>query len=399
MYDLAVIGAGPYGLSVAAHAAAAGMSLRVFGRTMASWRDHMPEGMFLKSEPWASDLSDPGAKYTLADYAAVRGFEVAHGRPLPIADFSGYGMWFAEHAAPPVEERTVTRVVPSARCFRVETADGDGVEARTVALAVGIMPFRRVPEPLASLPPALCSHSSGHLDPRGFGDLDVTVVGAGQAALETAVLLAEHGARPQLVARTDRIRWNTVPLPQQRGRLSTLRTPLSGLGSGWTTWAWSQLPGAVGRLPAGLRERLTAGALGPAGAWWLRERYEQRVPELLGHSLRRASVRDDGRVRLELNMPGGGTRSLDTGHVVAATGFVPDLNRLGLLDPGLRQALRRAGTGRAPALTPRFESSCPGLFFAGLLTAPTFGPAMRFVYGTAFTADRLVAGVRHRLRR
>jgi thioredoxin reductase len=397
MYDLAVIGAGPYGLSVAAHAAAAGMSLRVYGRTMASWRDHMPEGMFLKSEPWASDLSDPGAKYTLADYAAVHGFEAVHGRPLPIADFAGYGMWFAEHAAPPVEEQTVTRVVPSARCFRVETADGDGIEARTVALAVGIMPFRRVPEPLAALPPALCSHSSGHLDPSGFGDLDVTVVGAGQAALETATLLAEHGARPQLVARTDRIRWNTVPLPQQRGRLSTLRTPLSGLGSGWTTWAWSELPGAVGRLPAGLRERLTAGALGPAGAWWLRDRYEQRVPALLGHSVRRASVRADGRVRLELKTSGGGTRSLDTGHVVAATGFVPDLDRLGLLDPGLRQALRRAGTGRAPALTPRFESSCPGLFFAGLLTAPSFGPAMRFVYGTAFTADRLVAGVRRRL--
>ncbi|MEU1893252.1 NAD(P)-binding domain-containing protein [Streptomyces pristinaespiralis] len=399
MYDLAVIGAGPYGLSVAAHAAAAGMSLRVFGRTMESWRDHMPEGMFLKSEPWASDLSDPGAKYTLADYAAVRGFEAAHGRPLPIADFAGYGMWFAEHAAPPVEERTVTRVVPSARCFRVETSDGDGIEARTVALAVGIMPFRRMPEPLAALPPALCSHSSGHLDPSAFGDLDVTVVGAGQAALETATLLAEHGARPQLVARADRIRWNTVPLPRQRGRLSTLRTPLSGLGSGWTTWAWSRLPGAVGRLPAGPRERLTAGSLGPAGAWWLRDRYEQRVPELLGHSLRSASVRDDGRVRLELNAPGGGTRSLDTGHVVAATGFVPELDRLGLLDPGLRQALRRAGTGRAPALTPRFESSCPGLFFAGLLTAPTFGPAMRFVYGTGFTADRLVAGVRRRLRR
>ncbi|MFJ3101445.1 NAD(P)-binding domain-containing protein [Streptomyces sp. NPDC086835] len=399
MYDLAVIGAGPYGLSVAAHAAAAGMSLRVFGRTMASWRDHMPEGMFLKSEPWASDLSDPGAKYTLADYAAVHGFEAVHGRPLPIADFTGYGMWFAEHAAPPVEEQTVTRVVPSARCFRVETAEGDGIEARTVALAVGIMPFRRVPEPLAALPPALCSHSSGHLDPSGFGDLDVTVVGAGQAALETATLLAEHGARPQLVARTDRIRWNTVPLPQQRGRLSTLRTPLSGLGSGWTTWAWSELPGAVGRLPAGLRERLTAGALGPAGAWWLRDRYEQRVPALLGHSVRRASVRADGRVRLELKKSGGGTRSLDTSHVVAATGFVPDLERLGLLDPGLRQALRRAGAGRAPALTPRFESSCPGLFFAGLLTAPSFGPAMRFVYGTAFTADRLVAGVRRRLRR
>ncbi|MEW2632334.1 NAD(P)-binding domain-containing protein [Streptomyces sp. NPDC048389] len=399
MYDLAVIGAGPYGLSVAAHAAAAGMSLRVYGRTMASWRDHMPEGMYLKSEPWASDLSDPAAKYTLGDYAAVRGFEAAHGRPLPIGTFAEYGMWFAEHAAPPVHEQTVTRVSPAAGCFRVETAEGDGIEARAVALAVGVMPFRRIPGPLAGLPPELCSHSSGDRDPGGFGDLDVTVIGAGQAALETATLLAEHGARPRLVARADRLRWNTVPVPQQRGGLSALRTPLSGLGSGWTTWAWSRLPGAVGRLPAGLRERLTDGALGPAGAWWLRERYEQRVPELLGHSLHGASVRPDGRVRLELDTPDGGTRTLDTGHVVAATGFTPDLDRLRLLEPGVRQALRRTGTSRAPALTACLESSCPGLFFAGLLTAPSFGPAMRFVYGTGFAAARLVDGVRRRLRR
>lgn len=399
MYDLAVIGAGPYGLSVAAHAAAAGISLRVFGRTMASWRDHMPEGMFLKSEPWASDLSDPDAKYTLADYADVRGFEASHGCPLPIRTFADYGMWFAEHAAPPVEEQTVTRVTATADRFRVETAEGDGIEARTVVLAVGVMPFRRIPQQLAALPPGLCSHSSGHRDPSGFGDLDVTVVGAGQAALETAALLAEHGARPQLVARTDRIGWNTVPVPRQRGRLQALRTPLSGLGSGWTTWAWAELPGAVGRLPAGLRERLADGALGPAGAWWLRDRYEHRVPELLGHTLRDASVRADGRVRLELNTPDGGIRTLDTGHVVAATGFTPDLDRLDLLDPGLRAAVRRVGTSRAPALTAGFESSRPGLFFAGLLAAPSFGPAMRFVYGSAFAAERLVAGVRRRLRR
>lgn len=50
MYDLLVVGAGPYGLSIASHAAAAGLSLQVFGRPSPSWRDHMPRGMFLKSE-------------------------------------------------------------------------------------------------------------------------------------------------------------------------------------------------------------------------------------------------------------------------------------------------------------------------------------------------------------
>ena len=46
-----VIGAGPYGLSVAAHLRARGVPVRVFGEVMSSWRLHMPRGMCLKSTP------------------------------------------------------------------------------------------------------------------------------------------------------------------------------------------------------------------------------------------------------------------------------------------------------------------------------------------------------------
>ncbi|MFI1398403.1 NAD(P)-binding domain-containing protein [Streptomyces sp. NPDC020681] len=397
MYDVAVIGAGPYGLSIAAHAAAAGMSLRVFGRTMASWRDHMPDGMFLKSEPWSSNLSDPAGDHTLDQFSEVRGFEAVHGRPLPIGTFTDYGMWFAERAVPAVDEQTVTLVAPVADGFRVETAEGESIRARTVVLAVGVMPFVRVPERLAWLPAEYCSHSSGHADLGPFRNKDVAVVGAGQAALETATLLAEQGARPRLVARTDRLNWNAVPEPLGRGLLRSLRTPHSGLGTGWTSWAWSEIPWAVRKLPAATRERIASTALGPAGAWWLRERYERRVPALLGHSLHSAEIRG-GRVRLALNARDGSAPVLDADHVVAATGFTPDLDRLRLLDAALRQAVGTVGGSRAPELSAGFESSYPGLFFAGLLTAPSFGPSMRFVHGATFTARRLVAGVRSRLR-
>lgn len=397
MYDVAVIGAGPYGLSVAAHAAAAGMSLKVFGRTMASWRDHMPQGMFLKSEPWSSNLSDPGGDRTLERFGAERGFATRHGEPLPIGAFTDYGLWFAEHAVPGVDERTVTSVAPAGDGFHLATADGERVHARTVVLAVGVMPFVTVPEALAGLPPRYVSHSSGHRDLDRFRGRDVVVVGAGQAALETATLLAERGARPRLVARADRLNWNTVPEPLERGPLRSLRSPHSGLGTGWTSWVWSQTPWAVRKLPASTRERIANTALGPAGAWWLRERYEQQVPALLGHHLHGAGVRD-GRVRLVLGAPGGGTSTLDADHVVAATGFTPHLDRLGLLDASLRRAVTTVGSSRAPELSAGFESSCPGLFFAGLLAAPSFGPSMRFVHGATFTAHRLVAGVRRRLR-
>ncbi|MER6913688.1 NAD(P)-binding domain-containing protein [Streptomyces sp. NPDC000594] len=398
MYDLAVIGAGPYGLSIAAHAAAAGLSLKVFGRTMASWRDHMPEGMFLKSEPWASHLSDPSGAHTLGHFSEEHGFEAVHGRPLPVAAFTEYGMWFAEHAVPGVDERTVVRVAPAGNGFGIETADGERVLARTAVLAVGVMPFVTVPAQLAGLPPTLASHSSGHRDLSCFRGLDVTVLGAGQAALETATLLAEQGARPRLVARRARLNWNTPPEPLQRGPLRTLRTPHSGLGTGWSSWVWSEAPWAVRQLPGSARQHIARTALGPAGAWWLRDRYERRVPALLGHGLRSAEARGGG-VVLRLNTPGGGAMTVETDHVIAATGFTPDLARLDLLDTSLRRTIiTTAGGGRAPELSAGFESSCPGLFFAGLLTAPSFGPAMRFVHGATFTAHRLVTGVRRRLR-
>jgi hypothetical protein len=127
------------------------------------------------------------------------------------------------------------------------------------------------------------------------------------------------------------------------------------------------------------------------------------VPIRLGHRLLRAEPlgRADG-VRLELSAAGGpagaaATRTVETGHVIAATGFVPDLRRLRVLDPLLRGGLVTVRGTRAPRLGGTFESSRPGLFFAGLLAAPSFGPSMRFVYGAGFTAARLVAGVRRRV--
>ncbi|WP_110945450.1 NAD(P)-binding domain-containing protein [Streptomyces avicenniae] len=398
MHDLVVVGAGPYGLSIAAHAAAAGLDLRVIGRPMASWRDHMPDGMYLKSEPWASNLSSPGTADTLAAYAAAHGLRAEHGRPLPIGAFTRYGLWFAERLPVPVEERVVTAVLPHGAGFRVETADGETMLTRNVALAIGVMPFVNLPGALRELPVGLASHSSDHQDLGRFRGRDVVVLGAGQAALETAALLAEGGARPVVVARAGAVRWNTLPVPLRRSALAKLRAPHSGLGIGWSSWAWSCLPGGVRLLPAGVRTHIADTALGPAGAWWLRERVEEVVPVRLGLRVVRAVGSDVG-VRLDLAAASGpGVReSAEADHVVAATGFEPDLRRLRLLDAGLREELRTVRGTWAPDLDAGFESSRPGLFFAGLLTAPVFGPSMRFVHGATYTAARLVAGVRRRM--
>ncbi|MEU9158311.1 NAD(P)-binding domain-containing protein [Streptomyces sp. NPDC048417] len=395
MYDLLVVGAGPYGLSIASHAAAAGLNVRVFGRPMASWRDHMPRGMFLKSEPWASNLSDPEARWRLDVYCAGRGVEARHGRPIPLDMFTEYGLWFARNAAPPVDERTVTRIAPHTGGFDATTEDGETLHGRTVALAVGVLPFVEIPSALRGLSPDLVSHSSHHADLDRFRGRDVTVIGGGQAALETAALLAEQGSRVRVLVRAEELYWNEVPPPWERPWWQSARAPHSGLGPGWRNWFYSERPGLYRRLAEPTRARIAATALGPAGAWWVRERVESGVEVLLGREVTAARATAAG-VRLDTETRGG-VGTLETEHVIAATGFRATRDRLGLLADDLRTTLVTGADG-APEVGRDFESSYPGLFLAGLITAAGFGPAMRFVHGAGFTAGTLVRGVRRRLR-
>lgn len=396
MYDLLVVGAGPYGLSIASHAAAAGLSLRVLGRPMASWRDHMPPGMFLKSEPWASSLSDPEGRWQLDVYCAEQGFEARHGRPIPVGTFASYGLWFARNALPPVDERMVTLLRRRCGGFEAVLDDGDTVRARTAVLAVGVVPFTEVPPVLRGLPPERVSHSSHHGDLARFRGGDVTVVGGGQAALETAALLAEQGTRVRVLARAGALRWNDVPPPLERRPWASVRSPHSGLGCGWRNWFYAERPGWYRRLPEARRVRTAAEALGPAGAWWIRDRVEQAVEVRLGQEIAMA-YETGGVVRLETVGRGGEPTSLDTGHVIAATGFRATCERLDLLAGDVRAGLVPLSDG-SPSVGRDFESSVPGLFLAGLTTAAGFGPAMRFVHGASFTAPTLVRGVRRRLR-
>ncbi|WP_309505902.1 NAD(P)-binding domain-containing protein [Streptomyces pyxinae] len=396
VHELLIVGAGPYGLSVAAHAAARGVEARVLGPVMSAWHA-MPTGMLLKSEPWASDLSDPAGAYGLAAYAATRRSPVRHGEPVPVNFFAEYGDWFARKAVPAVDERLVVAVRRHPDGFEAETEDGETLVARTVVLAVGVLPFTEIPAPLAALGPDRVTHSSHHTELGRFAGRDVTVVGAGQAALETAVLLTEAGARARVLARTPRLRWNTLPPALHRGPWETARAPHTGLGAGWQNWFYARTPGLFRRLPAEARERLFDTALGPAGAWWLRHRFEA-VPDVrLGRRVLAAEPAGAG-VRLTVAGPAGPAAEVETDHVIAATGFAPRLDRVTVLDPELRAGLRTLGPGGAPEVGPLFESSEPGLFLAGLLTAPSFGPAMRFVYGAGYTAERLARGVARRLR-
>jgi thioredoxin reductase len=376
--QVAIVGAGPYGLSLASHLTAAGVSVRHFGLPMRLWRAAMPRGMFLKSQGFASNLSDPFGTHTLEAYCARTGQPYAsYGLPVPLETFIGYGEWFRSELVPDLEEVLVTQLSRRDGGFELKLSNGERTRARQVVVAAGVEHFAHVPEPLASLPASLCTHSSAHADLATFRGQEVVVVGAGQSALESAALLRENGCDVTLVARTDRLAWNGVPLSLDRPLPQRLREPESGLGSGWATWFYSNHPEVFRHLPASTRVYRARTALGPAGASWLRARIDGQFPVLTGHQVR--SARQNGGVRLGLAGPGGAVRELEADHVIAATGYRPDTARLPFIGDRLRPALRTLDG--SPVVGHDYQSSIPGLYFIGPAVAPTFGPVMRFVFG------------------
>jgi FAD-dependent urate hydroxylase len=391
--DLLIVGAGPYGLSLAAHARETALSHRIVGGPMESWTRQMPSEMVLKSEGFASNISDPRRTHTLRRFCERYEREYGDwGVPVPIGTFVDYGLWFQRELVPNVEPATVEAVEGDGGGFDVRLDDGEELRARRVALACGHVAFRHVPEALRDLPQDLVSHTADHRDFSRFAGRDVVVLGAGQSALETAALLREQGALPRVVARKREIVWNGLPESEQRPLTRRLRVPIAGLGPGWEAWFYSTLPQAFTYLPAATRIRLVREKFGPAGAWWLRERVEGQVPLLTGRALRRATAAN-GRIRLTFTVDGP-EEEVDADHVIAATGYRIDLARLPFLGAELRARVQTVGG--APKLSSSFESSVPGLHFVGLAAAHTFGPAMRFVYGTRFSSTALVSGLARR---
>jgi FAD-dependent urate hydroxylase len=399
--DVAVIGAGPYGLSAAAHLRAAGVSYRQFGLPMHLWREAMPRGMYLKSQGFASNLSDPARSHTLEAFCRKTGHPYAsYGLPVPLDTFVSYGQWFADELVPGIEQVLVTMVSRDGAGYAVTLAGGEVVQARNVVVAAGVEHFTRMPRILSGLPEAACTHSSAHTDLARLAGQRVVVVGAGQSALESAALLHENGAQVQLVARAASLRWNGAPLDPDRPLLQRMREPEAGLGSGWSTWFYSRHPELFRHLPEQTRISRARTALGPAGASWLRSRVEDQFSVLTSHIVSSATAAQAG-VRLGLTSRAGVTRELDADHVIAATGYRPDLTRLSFLDGGLQAELRTVDG--SPAVGRGYESAAAGLYIIGPAVAPTFGPVMRFVYGSEHAATsvarQLTAGGRVAVRR
>jgi thioredoxin reductase len=387
MLNTAIIGAGPYGLSVAAHFRQRGIPFRIFGRPMDSWLAHMPKGMMLKSDGFASDIYDPESAFTLRQFCAERGIEYADsGVPVRLDTFTGYGLAFKDRMVPEHEEKIVVTVDRLADGFRLQLQDGETFQARNLVLAVGITHFDYVPENLAHLPAEFLSHSARHREVEPFRGKDVVVIGGGSSAMDLAGLLGEAGAKVQMVSRRTELKFHSQPTGKPRSLWQQIRHPQSGLGPGMRSRFFADAPGVFYYLPECIRIEAVRRSLGPSGGWFIRDKVIGKVPLHLGCTPLGAEVRN-GNVHLRVRAQDGQERELVTGHLIAATGYRVNLERLQFLSADIRSKVDVVNG--APVLSSSFESSIPGLYFAGVAAASSFGPVMRFAFGAGFAARTL----------
>ena len=386
--EVAVIGAGPYGLSVAAHLRDAGIETRVFGEPMSFWRDHMPSGMKLRSEWHATHLSDPQRRSTLDVFGAEHDFAKTY--PLPLQDFMRYGLWFQQRHVPELDRRKVIAIHPAIRGFRLTLADGDLVHVARVVVALGLQNQDFRPAEFRGQPASLVSHSCDHVDLSSFKGLRVGVIGRGQSATE--IRGAAGGGR-------------------RRGRIDQSRPgPLDRLGN--------RERGAARRLEVEVAQGADAALRRRAVSAELDRRSAGRDPSPAGGSARPrqhpqsaaggSGVAKTARGQAFASMPAASfAASLRTAaasrcsSTTACAPLITSCSRPAIISISRASAYcRRISLARvtrangSPVLRAGLELNVAGLHFVGASAVASFGPIMRFVAGVDYAAHAVARAVR-----
>src|SRR5262245_43865241 len=146
LVDVAIVGAGPNGLALAAHLRERGVQHRIFGSPMQTWRE-MPRDMSLKSLGFATTIPTPGGP-TFPEYCRARGLEDYE--PIEFSTFYEYGIAIQQEFVPHVEDTKVSDLQQSDEGFVLTLGTGERLRARRVVIAVGLGYFPRIPQPLSS---------------------------------------------------------------------------------------------------------------------------------------------------------------------------------------------------------------------------------------------------------
>ncbi len=391
-HQAVVIGAGPYGLSAAAHLRDSSVESYVIGQPMQFWKKNMPKQMILRSRQEASNIAAPQKHLSLENYQKTIGRKLND--PLPIEDFVAYGEWFQKQIAPDLDTRQVKNLIHNGELFEVTFEDGEKLLSKSVVLTLGIGFFAQRPGQFDGIPRELAPHSSELSDLSQFQGKKVVVMGNGQSALEYAAILHEHGAQVKILTRAQAIKFR--PFAWRKHIFRTMMAgplrpisysilPPTDLGDIKTARKMAD-PRKFRSQPPEVQQSLLKDCTKPVGAYWLEPRLEG-VEVKTCTTVKNAVVNGSG---LKLTLSDGTSEQVD--QVVLATGYKIDMNKYPVLDDTLKKNIKQTEDGY-PVLSPTLQTSVEGLYMAGVIAEKTLGPTLRFVTGTSNAGPQLAAGI------
>lgn len=365
--DLAIIGAGPAGLSLAAHAAHHGLSVALFGEPMSFWKRSIVP-LPLRSLPGSTNIDTPRAGYTYAEFAREVG--LVELKNIPFHAFLAYAQRFLRGHGLCVNRTQVTGLSRAADVWHLRTPRGEW-HARNVAVAVGLKGMERLPSAIASrrVPYTLASQLQSFSP---YAGKRVAVLGAAQSAAEIALEAAAKCAEVHMLVRGSAIKYRSLHTP----------------GNPAFKLLFRRADVFFQQLPAVLQNRLIRYLLKGTVEPGMRETIAASGVTVHTHVALDATASAVAGIRLDL----GGGRELVVDHLVVATGYQYDVRRIPFLQAQAADGSLRH-EGGLPVLSRHAEASLPGLYFAGLSALRMLGPQCQFVFGTSKVTPRIIERV------
>jgi cation diffusion facilitator CzcD-associated flavoprotein CzcO len=364
---LLIIGAGPFGLGMAACAQHLELDYLIVGEPMDLWKSNMPREMILRSHiDWHLD---PLETHSLEHYLTTRGLSRESVEPLSRDFYLEYADWFQSQKNIKAVREQVQDLDTKDGNFVAKLGNGETIVAKNVVMAIGFRYFKNIPAELqAMLPSGHYSHTCDLVEFEHLQNKRCLIIGGRQSAFEWAALLAESGAAEVHVAHR-----HPTPLFQD------------------AEWGW--INDAVSRFvddPDWYRnlsgdEKLDVHAkfaearikLEP----WLWPRIDKDNVKLWPQSqVTSCTERPDG--KLDVVMDNG--QSLVIDHVILATGYQVNMNQVPFIGGNIRAKLNL--NNGYPALDNRLQSSIERLFITSLPAMQDFGPFFAFTVAVKVSA-------------
>ncbi|HEY6122637.1 MAG TPA: NAD(P)-binding domain-containing protein [Pyrinomonadaceae bacterium] len=376
--NVLIIGAGPFGLAVAALASHLDIEHVIVGKSMEFWQQNMPKGMYLRS---ACDWHlDPMNVHTIEAFLILNGKTARDVEPLSLDFYLSYAEWFRQQKHIEPLPTYIQQLDHSDSWFLATTLDGDTIQAHQIVLAPGFKHFAHLPDELkARLPAGSFCHTSQFVDFTDAGNKRYLIIGGRQSAFEWAALLIEAGASAVHIS--------------HRHESPAFKT---------SDWSWvNPLVNGMVDNPNWFRNLSQMEKDKISQRQWAEGRLKLEPwlePRLRNDRVRiwpRTEIVDCQKENgvLLVSLSNGETLELD--QVILATGYQVNIGKVPLLARGniLNQLKTLDGF---PLLDDHFETSVPGLFITSMPATQDFGPFLGFTIAVRASAklicERLTEG-------